>query len=1313
MNSRPGHPAGSEPASEALRLRRRAAKIWQMLRLTDRAKLSRRRRAFLDQLETDPAAAIAKSEEFFRLLDQAGKRSLVQVASRIRCEFPDNLPITAKIPEIRSALKAHQVIVVCGTTGSGKTTQLPKAALLEGFGRAGRIGCTQPRRIAASALARRLAAETACTCGREIGYQVRFDDRTDDSTVVKFMTDGILLAETQNDPKLYQYDCIILDEVHERSLNIDFLLGYMKLLLARRPELRLIISSATLDAARIAGFFGDAPVIEVGGRVYPVEDVYLEPLQDEELAESVARGVEYLLDRGERGGILVFLPGEREIRDCADMLIGRDYPHTEILPLFGRMTASEQERIFAPQSSNRRIVLATNVAETSITIPGIRYVVDSGLVRLSRYNPKSGIQELRVEGVSRASSLQRRGRCGREQDGVCVHLCSEETLADAAEFTPPEIQRASLAGVILQMAALKLPPIMQFPFVDPPSPQLIREGLTTLTDLHAIDDSGALTEEGRRLAELPVGPRLGRILLDGVDRGVLPEILLIASYLSMQDPRERPFEKTKEADTAQRQFDVPESDFLSIVKLWLAADAAFRVSKSQFRKFCRANYLNFRRMQEWRNLCADLLEYLQPETQLADLEIELRADRSDPIHKSLMGGLPRRLACYDPEKKQYFDRTGRMFSIFPGSALAKLKTPPPWILCFTIMETSRVFGRCCAAVEGVWLEEIAPELCSRTYDRIAWDETSGFVFARERVFAGALPIHPGRRCHYGRVNPEEARAVFIREALVPCRVKDQAAPWLTRCTELVRRLESLEAKLRRNGSVLDRHALERHFLAVLPHWMCSVSDVRKDWTRRHRSYDPKPEDVALVPLDSISAEDYPDRIEAGGERYSLKYLCDPGEEDDGITLNLPESHLNLIPRAVSEYLVPGFLRMKLEFMFRSLTKSQRKKLLPLDECVDGFLDGLKSGEIYPARNLPRVLAAFLRTFRGCEFDESAFDEIELPEYLILKFAILDDHGKLLRVMRELPEVDDSVETVSSRHAAARKWELHGETAWPASLPELPESVRLSHGKGREVYPAFFRERTGGGIGCALFLDEAEARAEHRRAVLTLFRIRYPEMFTHMRSLAKLGRPLEREFFSDDPEWRADLTDNAVARAIGRPPETVRTAADFEDACHDLRDNLADAVREDVASLLNLFAAYDPVESRLENLPEDSFADVDVNRQLAVLFRKGFLRTPEALSRYPRYLRALRVRLERADQSYGRDRTKGEAVAPFLDKFHLLYDAGVSMEECRPFFDFFLLIQEARIAAWTPELPTLQKATPAILQAALNAIPLSAVPGRKS
>ena len=442
-------------------------------------------------------------------------------------------------------------------------------------------------------------------------------------------------------------------------------------------------------------------------------------------------------------------------------------------------------------------------------------------------------------------------------------------------------------------------------------------------------------------------------------------------------------------------------------------------------------------------------------------------------------------------------------------------------------------------------------------------------------------------------------------------------------------------------------------------------------------------------------------------------MYDPGEEDDGITLSLPESHLNLVPRTVSEYLVPGFLRMKLDYMFRSLTKTERKKLLPLDECVEAFLDGLKHGEIYPARNLPRVLAAFLRTFRGCDIDETAFDGIELPEFLILKFAILNEHGKLLRVIRDLPLVDDSAETVSSRHAAARKWELHDETSWPDSLPELPPSVRLSRGKGREVYPAFFREQGGKSIGCALFLDEAEARAEHRRAVLILFRLRYPEMFAHMRSYAKLGRALEHEFFPDDPEWRGDLTDNAVSRAIGCPPEDIRDAKAFDDACRHLRDHLADAVREDVSALLQLFAAYEPIERRLENVPADSFTDIDVNRQLAVLFRKGFLRTPEAVARYPRYLRALRVRLERADQSYGRDRTKGEGVTPFIDKFHLLYDAGVSLEECRPFFDFFLLVQEARISAWSPELPTVQKATLATLQAALSAVPLSAIPNRKS
>ncbi len=734
--------------------------VWARLRLSDRKRLEGARRRLFRLMELPPDQLkvqefTQQTASFLNRIVLAQDRSLVPVADSLVCEFPKDLPITEKIPEIQKALRDHQVVIVCGSTGSGKTTQLPKAALKQGFGRTGRIGCTQPRRIAASALAQRLSAELHTAPGQGVGYKVRFDDRTSDKTVVKFMTDGILLAETREDPDLLQYDCIILDEVHERSLNIDFLLGYMKLLLQRRKDLRVIISSATLESSRIAAFFDDAPVIEVEGRLFPVEDCFLEPDKDEELSEAVARGIDFLSDLDSDGDILVFLPGEREIREALDFLEGRRYSRTEILPLFGRLSSTDQARIFQ-RSTRRRIILSTNVAETSLTIPGIRFVVDSGLVRLSRYNPKSRIQELRIEMISQASARQRRGRCGRLRDGVCVHLYSEEDLANADPYTDPEIQRSSLAGVILQMAALKLPPIQDFPFVDPPGNAHIREGLRALEDLHAIDLKQHLTSVGWTLAEFPLDPHLGKMLLEGKKRQVLPELIAAVSFLSIQDPRERPFEKAAEADASRKEFLDPESDFLTILNLWKATERERHISNSALRRFCIKYFLNFRRMREWSNLAEDLLELFpdfHPEHLSKSLEQEEHSWRKDDIHKSFMSGLPRQLACLNPETKMYQDMNGRSFLLFPGSSLTRLKAPPRWILTFALVETSRVFARNCCVVLPEWLEETAPHICTKHYDSVHWDATSGFVYAREKVMAGQLVIHPGRRRHYGPIHP--------------------------------------------------------------------------------------------------------------------------------------------------------------------------------------------------------------------------------------------------------------------------------------------------------------------------------------------------------------------------------------------------------------------------------------------------------------------------------------------------------------------------------------------------------------------------------
>ena len=796
-------------------LLKQVEELWQTLRLTDQKRLYPAKKRFMHSLQQEEALSDGM-KEFLDRLNAAGERSLVKVADTLRCEFPEELPITGKIPQICQALQQNQVIVVCGSTGSGKTTQLPKAALAQGFGRSGRIGCTQPRRIAASALAQRLSFEMNTAMGKGVGYKVRFDDRTGNETVVKFMTDGILLAETRDDPDLLQYDCIILDEVHERSLNIDFLLGYMKLLLKRRKDLRLIISSATLESGHIAEFFHQAPVIEVEGRLYPIEDCYMPPDDDEDLTENVARAVEFLQETDkDDGDILVFLPGEREIRDTLDLLTGRHYRNTEILPLFGRLSAADQARIFQ-RSSSRRIILATNVAETSLTIPGIRYVIDSGMVRLSRFNPKSRIQELRVEMVSQASAKQRRGRCGRLKDGICVHLYSSDDLEKASEYTDPEILRSSLAGVILQMAALKLPPIQEFPFADPPGMSHIREGLRTLEDLHAIDEEQHLTRTGWDLASFPMDPHLGRILLAAREHKVLAELIIITSFLSIQDPRERPFERASEADTAQKRFLHGESDFIGILNLWYAAWQELQQSNSALRRFCQKHFLNFKRMREWRNLIDDLWEmFPDQKTENADAPDPAQVPY-DAVHMALMSGLPRQLACLNPEDKQYQDMNGRSFLLFPGSALAKQKNQPKWIMSFALVETSKVFARCNAIIQPEWLEMVAPHICSRAYDGIHWDENSGFVYARERVYAGKLLIHPGRRKHYGKINPEKAREVFIREALMTGALQVPGNDWVKQFSKQFNGLKILENRMRCMDPLVDEERLYQHFDSCLP-----------------------------------------------------------------------------------------------------------------------------------------------------------------------------------------------------------------------------------------------------------------------------------------------------------------------------------------------------------------------------------------------------------------------------------------------------------------------------------------------------------------
>ncbi len=1274
------------------------AQLWCKVRLAERGKIAPLYRSVSSALKQNQPVSPEKLEKLRLLLAAAEKHSLIPAAKKLNCTFPPDLPITEKIPAIRSALRENQVVIICGSTGSGKTTQLPKAALLEGFGRTGRIGCTQPRRLAATALASRFAAETNAGQSGTVGYKVRFDDRTSDNTVVKFMTDGILLAETRSDPLLLQYDCIMLDEVHERSLNIDFLLGYLKLLLKKRRDLRIIISSATLESDRLAEFFDHAPVIEVEGRLFPIEDIYMETEEEEDLPEAIAKGAELLATFDPAGDILVFLPGEREIRAAADMLAGRNYPRTEILPLFGRLSSAEQNRIFHKSSaSTRRIILATNVAETSLTIPGIRFVIDSGLVRLSRYNPSGGIQELHVEFLSKASARQRRGRCGRLRDGVCIHLYSEQRLENADDYTAPEIQRSSLAGVILQMESLRLPPIESFPFVDPPSAALIREGRITLDDLGATDEQHRLTPLGRDLAALPVGPRIGKMVLEAKRRHILPEMLVIAAYLSIPDPRERPFDKAKEADSAQRQFDAEGSDFLSALILWREMEKVLSQSKSALRRFALKNYLNFRRLKEWKNLVEDLAELLEYSGGIPDRVVD-----TDAIHQTLMSALPRQLGMFDPEKKCYVDRNGRRFQVFPGSVLARAKAPEKWILSFAVVETTRAYARCNAAVEPGWLEKSAPRLCTKTYDSIHWDEKTGFVSAKEKVMAGQLLIHPGRRCHYGKINPQKSREVFIREALASGKLHLPQVPWVKQFEQEYRTLQELAVRIRRPDSVVDEDALFHWFDQILPADVCSADAVRKN----RKSFLPDREKMVFDPADLARLKDFPDTITQSGEKFRLRYIFDPGERNDGITLLVPEQDLPLLNPNLTGWLVPGYLEFILEPMLKTLPKSVRKELIPLSDCAGGFLRALRNGALFTEQDFTDALCDYLAEQYGVVLTKKDFEAFEPMEFQRMKLAVTDEHGKTLRTLYEVPAPSSGTK-LAKTHKAAKALNSTRNTEWLDGL-SLPEYVSVSPDGKKHAYPALCDE--GKTVGSALYLNQTEARLAHLGGLRRFVRIMLPQMVKYLSVSLKFPHDMQLTLFLNDRNWKDNLVDYALDQAWGINPAAIRSGQQFAVALEHLRDHAAEKLAETAGLLEQIYAEYRKAKQYLDRLEDrgDAAAGtvVDATAQLDYLFRTGFLHTPEAVREYKRYLKALTIRLERAVSDPRRDIQKGLELDDLIYKFHLAAaNAEKPLEQMPYLYDFFLLLQEARISTWSPEIRTIRKASPAILKDAWSKIRL--------
>ena len=1203
------------------------------LMLVDRARI-RRAADRLSSRRAKRRPVARELAELERLTAQARERVTARRASLPRLDYPAELPVSSRIEDIVGALAEHQVIVVCGETGSGKTTQLPKACLAAGRGLTGLIGHTQPRRIAARSVATRLADELGVPLGTQVGFKVRFAESGNDRALIRVMTDGILLAEIQSDPDLLRYDPLLIDEAHERSLNVDFLLGYLKRLLPRRPDLRVIITSATIDPEGFSRFFDAAPVIEVSGRGFPIETRY-RPLgadEDDDLDPGLVPGVvsavrELLSEKRATHGILVFLPGEREIRECGDALERAIGPSLEVLPLFSRLSWGDQQRIFQ-SGPRRRVVLATNVAETSITVPGIDAVVDSGLARLARYSARSKILRLPVEPVSQASANQRQGRCGRLGPGVCVRLYGEDEFEAREAFTPPEILRTNLASVILQMEVLGLGAVDAFPFPDPPDTRLINDGYRLLQELEAVDDERRVTELGRQVARLPVDPQLGRMLAEARRFGALAELLTLVAVLSIQDPRERPADFREAADEKHAAFSDPRSEFTGLLRLW---DAWREVRKtrsgSQARRWCRENFLSAARMREWEGLRAQLAEAVG--------ELGWRAGEApatfESIHRSLLPGLLGHVG-QKTDKGDYLGARGLHFAIAPGSPLRK--RGPRWLVAATLAETRRVYARTVAAIEPAWLETAAHHLLKRSYGEPEWDPGRGHVAARETVTFYGLVIAAGRRVDYGRIDPADARRIFVREALTHgrCRLR---ARFRSANARVRARLEDGEARLRRRGVLLDEDRITAFYLARVPEGVHSLAAFER-WRRQAEAENPSvlkftAGDVTAAGAPEVDRDLLPDRLVLAGQGLPVSYRFEPGADDDGATVTVPVSFLPQLPAAALEWGIPGWRLEMLTGIIRGLPKATRRLLVPAPDVAARCLEAIGDpGE----ESLFEAAATWLSRHAGVPVAPAELRAVTLPDYLRLNVRVLGDDGRSLREGRDVEELRRELRQVRGRALVGdpASLERSGLTDWDFGV--LAETVEVERAGLRiALYPALVDR--GDSVTLACEDSAAHAEAATRAGVLRLLALRLAPQLRYVRKalaadsqLALLHQPLGALRSLLD-----GVCDRAVQRCCLPADEPLpRDRAAFEQAAERGRPELYDEAMR-IASVAKQALELRREASRdLDGLREgiDPALVEDCRAQLLGLAGEGFVQAaPDPwFDSLPRYLRALQRRVGR-------------------------------------------------------------------------------------
>ncbi|QII85963.1 ATP-dependent RNA helicase HrpA [Bordetella hinzii] len=1244
--------------------------------------------------------------------------------------YPEDLPVSARRQEIARAIAAHQVVIVSGETGSGKTTQLPKICLELGRGRRAMIGHTQPRRLAATSVAKRIAEELNTPMGEVVGYQVRFNDRTGPNAAIKLMTDGILLAESQRDPLLKRYDTIIIDEAHERSLNIDFLLGYLRQLLPRRPDLKVVITSATIDAERFARHFADAqdrpaPVIEVSGRLYPVEVRYrpVRPPQTDEAASAPARpGRERLAGDEERdlvdaivdavdecarhgpGDVLVFLPGEREIRESAEALRKRHPVGTEILPLYARLSQAEQEQIFHPRGNSRRVVLATNVAETSLTVPGIRFVVDSGLARIKRYSWRNKVEQLRIEPISRASANQRAGRCGRVGPGVCIRLYDETDFNARAPFTDPEVLRSSLASVILRMKALKLDDIEQFPFVEAPPGRAVADGYHLLQELGAIEmseDEGeggkrlfTLTRIGQDLARLPVDPRIGRMILAAREQQCLSEMLIIAAALSVQDPRDRPMQEREASEAAHAKFADDKSEFLSFLKLWrwYGEQVQHKASQRKLVALLRQNFLSPIRLREWHDV----------HTQLAALvgEQGWRLNQSDAtyeqLHLALLTGLLGNIGFKSEEGGNYLGARDIRFHIHPGSRLAK--KAGRWVMAAELVETTRLYARCVARIEPVWIERVAAHLLRRNWSDPRWEKKAGQVVANERATLYGLAIYSGRRVQYGRINPEHARELFIRQALVPGEIDTRLA-FVAHNRKLIAGIEKLEHQARRPDILVDDELIYAFYDRQIPAGMSQTATLEKwvgglDKETAARLMLTR-EELMRHEAAVVTTDVFPKKVEWQGVSMALDYHFEPGSPRDGVTLSVPLFALNQIDAQRCEWLVPGMLKEKVHLLLKSLPQKLRRHCVPLPDYAAGFYDRWFELAADPGMGLVEALIEDMWKQVQVRPIASDFKLETLPAHLFMNFKVVDEHGRMLAAGRNLAQLKADLgkqAQATFQQLAARDSEVaqalahENLTAW--TFGPLPEIMEIRRG-GQSVigYPALVDR--GGHCDLDVFDDPDEARRHHRAGLLRLFRIGLREQVKFLeKNLTDLTKmSMFYMTLGTQDELRDQIIDCALAQACLGDPWPVNEQQ-FEARRQDGKGRLGLLAQEVARLSMAILTEYAALQRKLPQAKPHAAAYADLQQQIGALMPKWFVRDiPYAqLAHYPRYLKAAVARIDKLRADPARDARLVAEMAPLLTQYQRARAALKGAPDPR-LDEFRWLLEELRVALFAQELRT--------------------------